>query len=164
MPLKRREVKRQVVKIEEGNALQTPDNKPMSLFKSAMLPAITLNTEQFVFPKSFLVVQADRVAEYKKNKETGWDLKDSNGNKIKTGNFNVRLQLSDGDAAQKLVDAGLELDGLSTIQCTVKADKPLQNFVPNESLVKLIKPVVMLGFGGQQADRIILVAEDCELV
>lgn len=164
MPLKKRTVKRTSTVVDEGEALQTPDKQLMSLFKTAMLPAVTLNVKQFAFPKTFLVTDVRRINEYEKNPETGWDLKDNQGNKKPTGKHFVSLQLADGDAAQKLVDAGLSLDGLTTIQCTIKKDMPVQDFEPNSTLVKLKKVVVMLGFGGQQADRLILEAEDCELV
>ena len=91
-------------------------------------------------------------------------MKDNAGNKSKTGTFSVRLDVADGDAAQNLVDSGLGLTGLSTIQVTINKDIPIQKFEPDSTLLKLVKPVVMLGFGGQQADRILLVAEDCEFV
>ncbi|OYR96242.1 hypothetical protein [Lactobacillus taiwanensis] len=164
MPLKKSQTKLKSAKVVEGSPIQTPDGGLMSLFKSAKLPAVTLNVEQFAFPETFLVTDARRIQAYKKNPETGWDLKDESGNKIPTGSFYIQLTLSDGDAAQQLVNSGLGLDGLTTIMCTVKKDIPLQKFVPNETLLKLVKPVVMLGFGGQQADRILLVAEDCEEV
>ena len=76
----------------------------------------------------------------------------------------MRLQVSDGDLAQLAVDNGTSFDGLNELQVTIKKDIPLQKFVPNESLVKLIKPSIMLGYGGNQADRIILLADDCEFV
>lgn len=164
MPLKRNNIERKSAVVEEGSPIRTPEGKLMSLFKPAMLPLVTLNTRQFIFPKSFLVTDAKRVPEYLKNPETGWDLKDDQGNKTQTGKYFVRLQVTDGDVAQDLVDKGLDLSSLSSIQCTIQKDIPLQSFEPNSTLIKLVKPVVMLGFGGQQADRILLVADDCELV
>lgn len=164
MPLKRTNVKRQVVKVEEGNPLQTPDNQVMSLFSKAMLPAVTLNVEQFGFPKSFVVMSVERIDEVKRNPVTGWALKDSGGSKIKTGNHFMRLMLADGDLAQEVLDHNGTLDALKQIQCTITKDIPIQKFEPQVSLVKLVKPVVMLGFGGQNVDRIVLQAEDCELV
>lgn len=164
MPLKRKNVDLKSAKVDEGNPIQSPNNKLMSLFDKAKLPIITLNVEQFAFPETFLVVEASRVPVYEKNEETGWDKKDANGNKTKTGEYNVRLQVVDGDAAQKLVDAGLNVAGLSSIKLTITKDIPLQQFEPNSTLIKLKKVNVMLGFGGQQSDQIVLVAEDCELV
>lgn len=160
MPLKKKSTKLTSAKVVEGNPIQTPDNGLMSLFKPAMLPAVTLNAEQFAFPETFLVMGSKRIENYEKNPATGWDLKDEHGNKTGLGTYSVRLTLADGDAAQKLVDAGLMLDGLTSITAILKKDVPLQKFVPGETLIKLVKPVVMLGFGGQQADRIELVAED----
>lgn len=164
MPLKRNNVQRKSAKVVEGKTLQTPDGQLMSLFDSAMLPSITLNVEQFAFPETFLVRNARRVNEYEKNPKTGWDLKDANGTKKATGKYDVALELADGELAQKIVDSGSDLDGLKTIQCTIKKDIPLQNFEADSTLVKLKKVVVKLGFGGQQVDRIVLEAEDCELV
>lgn len=164
MPLKKSNTKRTSAKIVEGSPIQSPTGEIMSLFKPAMIPAVTLNTEQFAFPNTFLVREKRRVPIYEKNPETGWDLKDDNGNKTATGEFAVRLQLADGDAAQQLVDAGLNLDGLTTVDCEIMKDIPLQKFEPDSTLIKLVKPVIMLGYGGQNVDRIILKAEDCELV
>ena len=157
MPLKRKNVDLKSAKVDKGNPIQSPNNKLMSLFDKAKLPIITLNVEQFAFPETFLVVEASRIPVYEKNEETGWD-------KTKTGEYNVRLQVVDGDAAQKLVDAGLNVAGLSSIKLTITKDIPLQQFEPNSTLIKLKKVNVMLGFGGQQSDQIVLVAEDCELV
>lgn len=163
MPLKKSEVKMTTAKVVEGNPVRSEGL--MSLFSPAKLPLVTLNVEQFAFPKTFLVVEpAQRRAVYVKNPETGWDLKDSNGNKTKTGKYCVQLKLASGDVAQTLVDQGLALDGLTTVDCFIDDDLPVQEFEPKSTLVKLVKPVVMLGFGGQSADRIILRAEGCELV
>lgn len=164
MPLKKHNVVRKVIPIKEGSVIQTPAGQPMTLFDSAMLPAVTLNVEQFAFPKSFVVKKASRIAEYKKDPETGWDLKDSSGVKTKTGRYFVSLQLADGEVAQDLVDKGASLDSLKTINCVITKDIPLQKFEPDSTLLKLVKPVVMLGFGGRQVDRLVLKAEDCEMV
>lgn len=166
MPLKKR------VKIDKTNPnmvndeviLRTPNDSVMNLFDSAKLPMVTLNANQFKWPSSFLVRGAKRVKEYQVNPDTGWNLKNDNGDKVETGNYNVRLQVSDGDLAQLAVDNGTSFDGLNELQVTIKKDIPLQKFVPNESLVKLVKPSIMLGYGGNQADRIILLADDCEFV
>ena len=163
MPLKKNSKKRTSAQVIEGKALQSPDGELMSLFKPAMLPAVTLNTEQFAFPETFLVRNFSRSDAYKKNVETGWDEKVS-GQKIKTGEHVIKLELSDGDAAQQLVNQGFDLDGLSIVRCVITKDIPLQKFENNSTLIKLIKPVVMLGFGGQTTDQLILKAEDCELV
>lgn len=164
MPLKKSQASKTVKAYsgDEGSHLKL--DVPMSLFDQAKLPAVTLHADQFVFPKNFAVVDAKRVKEFEINQETGWALKDSSGNKKPTGNYFVKLMLVDGVLAQQAIDSGSSLSGLSTVQCTVHKDIPLQNFVPNETLVELIKPNVMLGFGGQQADRIVLVAEDCKEV
>lgn len=164
MPLKKSNGKTlEVIDVDEGNVIQTPDKQPMSLFDSAMLPAITLNVKQFAFPKMFLVRDAKRVAVFKKNPETGWDLKDENGNKTKTGEFEVRLELADAGLAQTIADRGQSLDGLKTIQCTVSQDIPLQKFEIDSTFVKLHGVNVMLGFGGRNVDRIVLRANSCEL-
>lgn len=164
MPLKRNDVQRTSAKVSEGVTLQTPDGQLMSLFDTAMLPAVTLNIEQFAFPESFLVRDARRTSVYEKNPKTGWDLRDSSGNKKPTGKYYVTLQLADGHLAQQVVDSGSDLDGLKTIQCTIKKDIPLQTFEIDSTLLKLKNVVVKLGFGGRQVDRIVLEADDCELV
>lgn len=164
MPLNRKNVALKSAKVNKGNPVQSPDGKLMSLFEKAKLPAITLNVEQFAFPETFLVVDCSRVDVYEKNEETGWDKKDANGNKTKTGEHNVRLQVVDGDAAQKLVDSGLGITGLSSIKLTITKDIPLQEFEINSTLIKPKKVNVMLAYGGMQSDQIVLVAEDCEFV
>lgn len=161
MPLK---VNKKVVRVnpnpvKEGNLVQT-GGSVMSLFESAKIPFLTLQANQFKWPKTLLVVKADRIPEYIKNEETGWDLKDSQGNKTKTGNYFVRLDVADGDNAQMIVDGGGVIDGLTSVECVIHKDIPLQNFVINETLIELVKPNVMLGFGGQSANRIKLIAED----
>jgi len=163
MPLNRKNINLKSAEVDKGNPVQSPDGKLMSLFDKAKLPAITLNVEQFAFPETFLVVEASRVPVYAKNEETGWDKKDANGNKTKTGEYNIRLQVVDGDAAQKLVDAGLNITGLSSIKLTITKDLPLQEFEINSTLVRPKKVNVMLGYGGMQSDQIVLVAEDCEI-
>lgn len=164
MPLNRKNVNLKSAKVNKGNPIQSPDGKLMSLFEKAKLPAITLNVEQFAFPETFLVVDCSRVDVYEKNEETGWDKKDANGNKTKTGEHNVRLQVVDGDAAQKLVDSGLGITGLSSIKLTITKDIPLQEFEINSTLIKPKKVNVMLAYGGMQSDQIVLVAEDCEFI
>lgn len=165
MPLKKsKDIKLVSAKVVEGDPIQTPDKGLMSLFKPAMLPAVTLNVAQYAFPETFLVMDSHRIQEFEKNPNTGWDLKDSQGHKQPTGAYSVKLELTDGDAAQRLVDAGMAIDGLTAITAIIKKDIPLQTFVPGETLIKLVKPVIMLGFGGQQPDRIQLVAEDVKEV
>lgn len=151
--------------VTEGAIIQTPEGKPMSLFSPAMLPAVTLNANQFAWPKTLLVMApAKRMDINEVNPQTGWDAKDSSGNKIKTGQFKVRLTVANGDLAQLAVDNGEGLDSLSTLQCDIMKDVPTQTFVPFETLIELVEPVVMLGFGGQSADRIILRAASYKAV
>lgn len=166
MPLKKRikVVKKNPNQITDDVIIRTPDGGVMNLFDSAKLPMVTLSVNQFKWPNSFLVREAKRVKEFKVNPDTGWNLKTENGARVETGNFNVRLQVSDGDLAQLAVDNGTSFDGLTQLQVTIKKDIPLQKFVPDESLIKLVGPSIMLGYGGDQADRIILVANDCEFV
>lgn len=165
MPLKLNRKKLSSAKIDAGNPVQTPDGSLMSIFQSAKLPMVTLSPQQFSFPETFLVTSAKRVDSGIINPDTGWAKRDNNKNKIKSGRFIVRLQVSNGDEAQKLVDAGMNIDGLSTIQLTIDKDIPLQKFKINETLVKPVGLVVMLGMGQfQNVDRLVLKARDCELV
>lgn len=165
MPLKKKNSDKdlKVIDVDEGNVIQTVDKQPMSLFDTAKLPLVTLNVKQFAFPEMFLVRDVKRIPVYEKNPETGWDLKDSNGNKTKTGEFYVRLELADADLAQTIVDKGQSLDGLKTIRCTVEQDIPLQQFEIDSTFVKLHGVNVMLGFGSRTVDRIVLRADSCEL-
>lgn len=166
MPLKKHVVafKKNRHPVEDGVIVRTPSGSVMNLFDKAKLPMVTLEPNQFDWPSSLLVRKVDRVKDYKINPDTGWRQKNNNGDYVESGGFNVRLSVSDGDLAQLAIDNGNPIDGLSTIQVTIKKDIPLQKFVPDETLIKLVKPSVMLGFGGQQADRILLVADDCEMV
>lgn len=162
MPLKKstKKLTANLNPVEEGSIIQTPDETPMSLFESALMPAITLHANQFNWPKTLLVTDVRRVALNEKNLKTGWDLKDANGNKKPTGEFVTRLTVANGDTAQMLVDMGQPVDGLSELQCTIMKDIPVQTFTAGETLIELVKPNVMLGFGGNNVDRIVLVAED----
>ena len=168
MPLKKKNVKIKSVTVEEGNPLQ--DEELMSLFSGqrAKLPLLTLNVEQFAWPESFVVRYVKRVEEKETDFKTGWNKKDSSGNYITTGKFNVQLRLADGTAAQTLLDAGQDIQSLPVISCLVKADVPLEKFEEDSTLVKLVKPVVMLGLSveGKQGkwDHIKLVCEDLEFV
>lgn len=164
MPLKRKEIKQKEVKINEGSVLQTPDKTKMSLFEKAKLPLVTLNAKQFQFPETFLVMDAKRVKLPEINPETGWNLKSEAGQTIYSEDYGIQLHVADGDAAQTLVDSGLPLTGLSTLQLTIIKDIPIQSFEPESTLLKPKGLVVMLGFGGQSADRIILKCDDVELV
>ena len=150
--------------VEEGAIIQTVTKEPMSLFEKALMPVVTLNANQFNWPESLLVVGAKRVPVYEKNAQTGWDLKDGDGHKKSTGDYVVRLSVVNGDTAQMLVNAGQLIEGLSELQCTINKDVPLQKFVLGSTLIKLVKPNVMLGFGGQNVDRIVLIADDYEEV
>lgn len=162
MPLKRSSNKsiKNLNPVDEGSIIRTPDSTPMSLFELALMPAVTLHANQFAWPKTLLVTDVRRVALNEKNPKTGWDLKDSNGNKKPTGEFVTRLTVVNGDTEQVLVDMGQPVDGLSELQCTIAKDVPVQKFVIGETLIELVKPNVMLGFGGNKVDRIVLVAED----
>lgn len=166
MPLKKRVsvVKENPNRVEDEVIVRTPNGGVMNLFEKAKLPMVTLSANQFKWPSTFLVREVKRVKEYQINADTGWNLKNENGDKIETGNFNMRLQVSDGDLAQLAVDNGTSFDGLTQVQVTIKKDIPVQKFVPDESLIKLVKPSIMLGYGGSQADRIIILADDCEFV
>lgn len=162
MPLKKRSKKLTANShpVSEGPIIQTPDGSPMSLFDKAKLPMLTLQGNQFNWPSSLVVMSAKRVPVYEINPDTGWKLKDDSGNGVTTGQFEIRLRVADGDLAQDAVDRGNSLDGLNQIQCTIKKDVPVEKFVPEETLIELVKPNVMLGYGGNQVDRIVLVAED----
>lgn len=149
---------------EQGNVVQTADGHLLSLTGTVPLPAITLNTEQFYWPESFVVMGASRVDLYKKDPKTGWNLKNENGDKIKTGQKGVRLMLADTGLAQSTIDRGGDLDGLPQIQCDFEEDFPLQDFKPQETTIKLKKPVLMLGYGGQAVDRLVIKAEGYDLV
>lgn len=163
MPLKKSNAKMATVKIDEGNALR--DDSIMSLFAPAKIPLLTLNTEQFAWPKTFLVVEpATRKPIYVKNPKTGWDLKDDNDKRTETGKFCVHVKLANGDIAQTLVDQGISLEGLTAVDCIIDDDIPVQTFEPQSTLLKLVKPTVTLGFGGFTVDRIIIHAEGVELV
>lgn len=166
MPLKKQDSKltENPHPVAEGPIIRTINGSPMSLFSPAKMPMVTLHANQFEWPSTMLVVKADRVPVYEMNAETGWGAKNSSGDKIKTGEFQVRLQLVNGDIAQMMANSGQSFDGLSQIQCTLSSDIPVQKFVPNETLIKLVKPNVMLGFGGNNVDRIVLVAEGYEEV
>lgn len=166
MPLKKstNKITKNLNQVDEGVIIRTPDETPMSLFEPALMPAITLHANQFNWPKSLLVTGVRRVAVNEKNPKTGWDVKDDNGNKKQTGEFVTRLTVVNGDTAQVLVDMGQPVDGLSELQCTIAKDVPVQKFVLGETLIKLVKPNVMLGFGGNTVDRIVLVADDYEEV
>lgn len=145
MPLKKKKLQIKSAKIEEGSALQ--DEKLMSLFSGnkVKIPLLTLNTEQFAWPESFLVRYAKRVEEKVIDYRTGWNKKNSNKEYETTGNFNIQLSLSDGELAQLLADEGQDFTGLPVVQCLVKEDIPIEKFEAGSSLVKLVKPVVMLG-------------------
>lgn len=166
MPLKKRVkiVKKNPNPVTDAVDVRTPDGSVMNLFDSAKLPLVTLSPNQFKWPSTLLVRDVKRVKEYKVNPQTGWSLKDERGNRVETGNFNIRLQVCDGDLAQLAVDNGDSFDGLTQLQLTIRKDIPIQKFEPDVSLLKLIRPSIMLGYGGQQADRIILVADDCEFI
>lgn len=162
MPLKKRTIKltKNPNPVNEGSIIKTPSGEPMSLFERAKLPMVTLQANQFTWPKSLVVMEAKRVEERVVNPETGWNVKDENGDYETDGNYNIRLQVADGELAQAAIDRGSTLDGLNTLQCTIKKDIPIQKFVPQETLIELVNPNVMLGFGGSAADRILLVADD----
>lgn len=162
MPLKKRTVKltKNPNPVVEGSIIKTPSGVPMSLFEPAKLPMVTLQANQFTWPKNLVVMEAKRVEERIVNPETGWFLKDENGDYETDGNYNIRLQVADGELAQAALDRGSTLDGLNTLQCTIKKDIPIQKFVPQETLIELVNPNVMLGYGGSAADRLILVADD----
>ena len=90
----------------EGSAIQSPDHTVLSLYGPAPLPMITLRANQFQWPSKFLVTSVRRVYEYEIDPVTGWRKKDAAGQKIKTGRFNIRLYLADGDLAiEKLKSA-----------------------------------------------------------
>lgn len=162
MPLKRKSVKAKEGKVDAGDALQA--EKRMSLFEKAKLPLITLNSEQFHFPETFLIMEAKRIELPKINPETGWALKNASGEKVHSGNYGLQCKVVDGDAAQGLVDLGQSIAGLSTLTLTIEKDVPMQEIEPESTLVKPKKLVVMLGFGGQNVDRIVLKCKDVELV
>lgn len=166
MPLKKSNAKKRTsAKVTEGKTLQTPDGNLMSLFTPAMLPAITLNIEQFAFPENFLVRKVDRKVEYERDPQTGWDWRDASGNKKMLNAHYVDLLLASGTAAQKMADEGeTDFSTLNTVECKIMKDIPLQEFEVDTTLIKLVNPVVMLNYGGSSVNRLVLVAEDCKLV
>lgn len=149
---------------EQGNVVQTADGHLLSLTSMVPLPAVTLNTEQFYWPDCFVVMTASRVDLYKKNPKTGWNEKTDNGDKIKIGKKGIRLMLADAGLAQSTLDRGGDLDGLSQIQCDIDEDLPLQDFKPEETTITLKKPVLMLAYGGQDVNRLVIKAEGYEIV
>lgn len=149
---------------EQGNVVQTADGHLLSLTGAVPLPAITLNTEQFYWPESFVVMDASRIDLYKVNPKTGWNLKNENGDKVKTGQKGVRLMLADTGLAQATLSLGGDLDGLPQVQCDFDEDFPLQDFKPQETTIKLKKPVLMLTYGGTSTDRLVMKAEGYEIV
>lgn len=149
---------------EQGNVIQTADGHLLSLTAPVPLPVVTLNTEQFYWPDCFVVMSASRVDLYEKNRKTGWNKKTDDGNKIKTGEKGVRLMLADAGLAQSALDRGNDLDGLSQIQCDFDSDLPMQDFKPEETTIKLKKPVLMLAYGGQDVNRLVIKAEGYEIV
>lgn len=166
MPLKKvKNTQIKTAKVEEGNPIRTPDGSLMSLYEKVKLPMVTLNIEQFGFPETFLVRSFQRVQKAEVNPDTGWDKK-VNGNKVFTSTYVIALTLSDGDVAQTLASQGQSLVGLSTVKCIVEKDIPLQTFREDETLLKLIHPVVMLTFNpdGQEPSKIVIHAEDAKEV
>lgn len=149
---------------QQGNVIQTADGHLLSLTAPVPLPVVTLNTEQFYWPECFVVMVASRVDLYQKDSQTGWNVKDSNGNKIKTGKKGVRLTLADAGLAQSTLDRGGNIDGLPAIQCDIDEDLPLQDFKPEETTITLTKPVLMLAYGGQDVNRLVIKAEGYEIV
>lgn len=150
--------------VDEGNIIQTFDGQVMNLFDSAKLPAVTLHADQFKWPEKFLVRSFKRVQMPEKG-ENGWTKKDSNGNKVMTDKFMLRCELSDGDSAETLIDAGSTIDGLTTITCEIRNDVSTNSFENDSTLLELVHPVLMLGMGSMNSvDRLVIVAEDCKEV
>lgn len=151
--------------VDEGDIVQTPDHHVMALTHDVALPMVTLNANQFFWPSSWVVMDSRRVQVAEKDVQTGWNKKDITGHKITTDEYVVEFDLADTDLAEVTLASGGLLEGLPTVTCTVKKDLPLQDYVNQESTIKLIKPNVMLWFGsGNSLNGIKLVAEDCELV
>lgn len=166
MPLKKvKNTQIKTVKVDEGNPIRTPDGSLMSLYEKAKLPMVTLNVEQFGFPETFLVRSFKRVQDAEINPDTGWDKK-VDGKKVYKSTYSIALTLSDGDVAQTLAEQGQSLVGLSTVKCIIEKDIPLQTFAEDETLLKLIHPVVMLTFNsdGQDVTKIVIHAEDAKEV
>ena len=153
------------LKIDKKKLEEIRSNRKMSLFSETNLkmPLVTLNSDQFEWPETFLVRSAKRVDEKIIDYETGWGKKDDKGKYITTGEHNVQLTLSDGDEAQEMAYAGKNFKNLPIVSCIVKNDIPLDQFEIDRTLVKLVHPVVMLGVSwGYKWDHIKLVCDDVE--
>lgn len=167
MPLKKvkKVVKANPNPVDEGDFIQTPDHQVLAMTHDVPLQLVTLNANQFYWPTSWVVMTKRRIQLPEKDPLTGWNKKDENGNKILTDQYADEFDLADADLAETVLEKGGVLDSLPTLTCTVYKDKPLQDYVEQESTIKLVKPNVMLWFGsGHSLNGIRLVAQDCELV
>lgn len=122
-------------------------NHYLSLFTDTFpLRLVTLSSAQFVWPKKWLVLSDAKQREsYKINQQTGFNLKDGAGEKIKDGG--TYLAFKAGDVATALEEAKKNGNVFATPSITIhclNATYKLQDLVPASTIFTLVKPQVVL--------------------